>query len=213
MGYGIGMIMNIAHFVIRKLQFSMFTGMVRAMSVAEDLNYWNVATEKIKMGKRSSFPRIKKDFYLSPYKAVIPLLNHLPDSVRYEEPCCGKDDLVNHLKLFGHICIKKGDIITGQDALDIEHTQADYFITNPPWKWQILNLLIIHLSNIQKTWLLLNADVMHNKRMSKHMKYCQKIVSVGRVSWMGNSVNGYENCAWFLFNQKCKHKTIFIPRI
>jgi len=164
------------------------------------------------MGKRSSFPKIEKDFYPTPYKAVIPLLNHLPDSVRYEEPCCGEDDLIWHLGSAGHICIKKGDIITGQDALDITDTQADYFITNPPWSFNILSPLIAQLSQLAPTWLLLNADVIHNKRMAKHMRYCIKVVSVGRVSWMGNKKAGFENCAWLLFDAQKPAQTLFFSR-
>jgi hypothetical protein len=120
--------------------------------------------------------------------------------------------LVAHLENYNHKCVESGDIATGQNALNIKKTKGDLFITNPPWTWATLNSLISHLSNIQKTWLLLNADVMHNKRMSLHLKRCIKIVSVGRVSWMQNGINGYENCAWFLFDQNHFGATIFVGR-
>lgn len=29
---------------------------------------------------------------------------------------------------------------------------------------------------------------------------CEKIVSVGRVSWEGNGIKGKDNCAWYLFD-------------
>ena len=100
-----------------------------------------------------------------------------------------------------------------KDQFDIPYeTEADYFITNPPWTWGILNPLIYQLSFLKPTWLLLNADVMHNNRMSNYMKCCVKIISVGRVSWMQNKINGFENCAWFLFNQEHKGYTKFVGK-
>ena len=154
------------------------------------------------MGKRTSYKKIERDFYPTPYEAVVPLFPHLPNNVQYEEPCCGNDDLIEHLKTHDCVCVKKGDISQGKDALLITKTNAEFFITNPPWSWQILNPLISQLSNITATWLLLNADLMHNKRMAPHILHCEKIVSVGRVSWMGNGKKGFENCAWFLFDSK-----------
>ena len=107
------------------------------------------------MGKRTNFVKKDRDFYPTPHKAAVPLLQHLPNNVKYHEPCCGNNDLIKHLTDAGHICIKKGDIITGQDALKITETEADYFITNPPWTWGILNPLIYQLSFLKPTWLLL----------------------------------------------------------
>ena len=51
------------------------------------------------MGKRSNFERIEKDFYPTPYKAILPLLPHLSKDVWFYEPCCGANDLINHLVL------------------------------------------------------------------------------------------------------------------
>lgn len=164
------------------------------------------------MGKRTNFPKKNRDFYATPFSAVLPLLGHLRPSTAFHEPCVGSFDLVAHLENYNHKCVESGDIATGQNALNIKKTKGDLFITNPPWTWATLNSLISHLSNIQKTWLLLNADVMHNKRMSLHLKRCIKIVSVGRVSWMQNGINGYENCAWFLFDQNHFGATIFVGR-
>lgn len=164
------------------------------------------------MGKRSNFERKERDFYPTPYEAVVPLFPHLgTHRTQYHEPCIGEGDLAAHLSTQGHICNVWGDIKTGQNALDIIDAAADCFITNPPWDWKTLDPIITHLSHLAPTWLLLNADLMHNKRMGQHMKRCSKVVSVGRVSWMQNGKKGFENCAWFLFHRDpCE--TVFYGR-
>ena len=164
------------------------------------------------MGKRTSLPRHERDFYPTPKEAVDPLLPHLLGKMLFDEPCCGAFDLVNHLEAAGHKCVSASDIITGQDVFDIKRTFAEVFITNPPWTWKTLDPLITHLSDMAPTWLLLNADLAHNKRMAPHMARCQRIVSVGRVSWMQNGISGYENCAWYLFNKDHQRQTVFYAR-
>jgi len=158
------------------------------------------------MGKRSNFERKPRDFYPTPYEGVVPLLPHLKEGTRFDEPCMGGGELITWLESHGHHCIECSDvapIIDGWpsvDALNIPRCDGDMFITNPPWSWPTLSKLIPHLANLAPTWLLLNADLMHNKRMGPFMKYCRKVVSVGRVSWMQNGKKGFENCAWYLFD-------------
>ena len=74
------------------------------------------------MGKRSSFERIPRDFYPTPYAAVPPLIPHLRGVRTFAEPCCGDGALVRHLESFGLRCVYAGDIATGQDACALEHT-------------------------------------------------------------------------------------------
>lgn len=170
------------------------------------------------MGKRSDFERRDRDFYPTPYEAVVPLLPHLSPRTRFCEPCAGNGALLDHLEKHGHECARARDIHPQRD--DIEEKNAlttltgniDCFITNPPWGWGILDLLITFLSDQHPTWLLLNADLPHNKRMARHMARCVKIVSVGRVSWMGNGKKGFENCAWYLFDKAHSGPTEFVGR-
>ena len=164
------------------------------------------------MGKRTTFEKRPRDFYATPAEAVSPVVIHLTNGQTFYEPCHGAGDLIQHLKSYGYECSGSGDIADGQDALSIEDVEGDVFITNPPWTWKILNPLINHLSGMKPTWLLLNADLMHNKRMASHMRNCQKVVSVGRISWMQNGVSGFENCAWFLFNKRHNGNTEFYAR-
>ena len=98
------------------------------------------------------------------------------------------------------------------DVFDLTACSGDMFITNPPWDWDVLSKLIPHLSSLAYTWLLLNADLMHNKRMGGFMNQCEAVVSVGRVSWMGNGKKGFENCAWYCFNDRHVEFTEFYSR-
>jgi len=154
------------------------------------------------MGKRSNYSRRILDSYATPFSAVAPLLLHLGSGICFDEPCAGDRALVSHLTRHGHQCARASDIADEHpvDAFNLERSGADMFITNPPWDWDVLDPLIDHLSNMKPTWLLLNADLMHNKRMGRHMRRCLKVVSIGRIKWIeGSKSTGMENCAWFLF--------------
>tara|TARA_R110000824_G_scaffold95580_2_gene229787 strand:- start:1887 stop:2390 length:504 start_codon:yes stop_codon:yes gene_type:complete len=162
------------------------------------------------MGKRSNFERKARDFYPTPYEAVVPLLPHLPKNSQFHEPCSGDGDLIEHLELNGHNCITAGDISNGHDALEITHTSADIFITNPPWDRKILHPLITHLSSISPTWLLFDADWMHTKQSIPYMHLCKKVISVGRIKWIPDSkMTGKDNCAWYLFDQDSDQTKFF----
>lgn len=170
------------------------------------------------MGKRTDFKRVPRDYYKTPESAVLPLLPHLKMPTYFVEPCAGDGALVDVLHKHGHIPLCPSDIepmrsdIEKLDVADAKPGEADCFITNPPWSWPLLRSIIENLSAQRPTWLLLNADLAHNKRMIPYMARCVKIVSVGRVSWMGNGVSGYENCAWYLFDVQHRGTTTFFPR-
>ena len=166
------------------------------------------------MTKRAhkKFKRNDRDFYATPESAVLPLLPFLPRNTAFDEPCCGAGDLVAHLEKRGHVCTNATDLNSGHDVFDIKTTAAEMFITNPPWTRSILHPLIVHLSNIAPTWLLFDADWMHTKQSADLKLYCERIVSVGRVSWMGNGTAGFDNCAWYLFDKDHQGLTIFHGR-
>jgi hypothetical protein len=163
----------------------------------------------MKMGKRSDFERIPKDFYKTPYEAVIPLLPHLTSDVKYIEPCCGDGVLIKHLN---RNCVASFDseVDATKYKLNIE---ADYFITNPPWSRDILHPIIENLSNQLPTWLLFDADWMHTRQSGDLIKRCCMIISVGRIKWIPNStMTGKDNCCWYLFNKNVNHSTMFMGR-
>jgi len=171
------------------------------------------------MGKRSNFERVARDFYPTPYEAVIPLLPHLKRPTRYCEPCAGDGALMDHLSKHGHVCARARDIeprradIEEKDALHTLTGNIDCFITNPPWDRKILHQLIPFLSAQHPTWLLFDADWMHTKQSKEFMFMCQKIVSVGRVKWIPDSkMTGKDNCAWYLFDYYNISETKFYGR-
>ena len=158
---------------------------------------------------------MERDFYPTPYAAVLPLLPHLEPQTWFHEPCVGDGDLVMHLERNGHVCAQRGDISTGQDALQIHDTQqGQVFITNPPWDRKILHPLIDALPRIAPAWLLFDADWMHTRQSAPFMERCQKIVSVGRVKWIPDSeMTGKDNCAWYLFTKEKAAHTEFHGRV
>jgi len=169
------------------------------------------------MGKRSDFKRRKHDQYLTPEKPVHPLVPHLPAGrFTFTEPCAGDGRLITHLEyLTNGDCIEACDIdpqrsdIVQRNAMSIKDTDADLFITNPPWTREILHPLIVHLSDIKPTWLLFDGDWLFTGQAEPFLPRLRKVVAVGRVSWMENGVSGKDNAAWYLFDKHTYTQTEF----
>ncbi len=179
------------------------------------------------MTKRSSkFKRMKHDAYFTPPEAVVPLLPHLGDVTGYAEPCYGEGHLEIALDLYINDpllpCRWGSDISIDEcDATSFNYLAEwatdhlgpiSHFITNPPWTREILHPIIENLSRQLPTWLLLDADWMHTKQAIPYMANCEKVVSIGRVSWMQNGVSGFDNCCWYLFD-KTACQTEFYARV
>ena len=168
------------------------------------------------MSKRRDFPRRERDFYPTPEEAVLPLVPHL-DVKRFIEPCAGDGALIEALEKHGFICSYACDIEPQRPWIvrRVLYTLAkcrDVIITNTMWPRRggspALDMAL-HLSACAPSWLLYPADMMHNRYFDQIGKRCVKIVSVGRVSWMGNGVKGFENCAWYLFDIDHEGQTAF----
>ena len=171
------------------------------------------------MGKRPDFERNPRDYYVTPRPAVVPLFPHLNTEHSFDEPCAGDGQLAKILMNEGFKCTFVCDIepqnshIPKQDAFSITNLVGDIFITNPPWDRDILHRLIIHLSNMNPTWLLFDADWMHTKQSIEYMERCRKIVSIGRVKWFPETkMTGKDNCAWYLFDTQQTGPTEFVGR-
>ncbi len=175
------------------------------------------------MGKRSNFERNPRDFYETPEDAVLPLLPHLycdlDHGTRFCEPCAGAGKLVDILTDHGLHCAMAWDIhplrddIDEQDATTRMIGNIDYHITNPPWDRKILHPIIENLYQQAPTWLLFDADWMHTKQSIPYMKWCVKVVSIGRVKWIPDSkMTGKDNCCWYLFDIKHTGPTAFYGR-
>ncbi len=165
------------------------------------------------MGKRSAFPKIPKDQYMTIDKrAVARLLPFLSPNSTFAEPCVGTGMLMSDLELAGHKCNWFTDIepqFSGclkMDALDMFPqmvAHCDEIITNPPWSRPILHKLIRHFVTLKPTWLLFDSDWMHTQQSAELMReYCTDIVSVGRLKWIPNTnVSGKDNCQWYRFSK------------
>jgi hypothetical protein len=137
----------------------------------------------------------------------LPLLPHLPLCSSFIEPCAGDGRLIRHLEKAGHTCHYACDIEPQADSIETLDVlffgatlpETDLIITNPPWERGVLHQMIDTFRTQATTWLLFDSDWMFTGQAAPYLKYCQKIVSVGRVSWMGNGTSGMENCAWYCF--------------
>jgi len=108
------------------------------------------------------------------------------------------------------------------DLLDARTHQYNFrqemFITNPPWdrskkNGEILHKIIDNLAGQKPTWLLLDSDWAFTKQSAPYMKYCVKMVAVGRVKWFPDSkMCGKDNCAWYLFDKSHAGPTKFVGR-
>ena len=152
-------------------------------------------------------------------RAVEPLVPFVRGS-RYAEPCYGMGHLED-LLMDCATCVWRSDIdpqvgsAIKRDAVDLTEEDlkdAECIITNPPFTWATLEPIMRHLSFLKPTWLLLPADVMHNKRMIDFMGRCTDVVSVGRLYWKENKVRGVDNYVWFRFIDKGHQFTRFHSR-
>jgi hypothetical protein len=155
------------------------------------------------MGKRSEFQRRPQDAYPTPAEAVAPLLPHLEPSTRFIEPCCGDGHLVGHLERAGHICVGQCDLPTDARTWRyISNESGVLFITNPPWRRDVLHPIIVNLSDQGPAWLLIDAGWVHTRQAIPYLSRLRKIVSVGRIRWIeGSSFSSKDDCAWHLFDQ------------
>lgn len=188
------------------------------------------------MGKREEEkkPRLGRDWY--PTKdavaatALLPHMWHQSEfrqGTRYIEPCAGDGSLMDLLASSGLpvTCVAAYDIepqradVTQRNCLFL--TKADCmsaheFITNPPYQWAMLQPILEHLPRLMPTWLLLPADMMHNKRMAEYMDICSDVQSIGRMWWFedenGKRVKGVDNYAWYKFDHNYKGFTRFHTR-
>lgn len=179
------------------------------------------------MGKRSDYERRPRDYYPTPLDAVKPLVLHLPKQFTFVECCAGNSDLTNHIEqLTDSECLSEYDLepqnedVEEFDALELTEKQlygCDLIITNPPWdrskkSGYLMHELLVRCSDLRPTWFLLDSDWAYTVQASDFIKNrCQKIVSIGRVKWFGNT-SGKDNASWYLFDKNKTGPTEFYGR-
>lgn len=162
------------------------------------------------------FKRNERDLYATPPEPVLKLLPHLAGARTFAEPMCGDGAMVRTLEENELQCRfmldlnPHGDMaFRAREGNALDSTEGDYegcdlIVTNPPWPRPMANgaptvQIIRRLMRFKPSWFLLSADFMHNAYFLPLAPFCGKIVSVGRVSWLNNSVGGFDNASWYLF--------------
>ena len=71
--------------------------------------------------------------------------------------------------------------------------------------------MIEHLRGLGlPAWLLIDANWMFTAQAAPYLKYCSRIVTIGRVVWIpGTTMTGKDDCAWFRFQPKPVKATEF----
>lgn len=142
-----------------------------------------------------------KDFWPTPFKPIRKLAEVLPPFTVYEEPCAGDGAILRGL--YDHLCGDAYDFmpraigIRGADALTVRPKYL--VITNPPYRRSLLQPLLDHWIGRHECWLLLPLDMASNVWTNPYMRYVDRILPLGRVSWMQNGKAGMENSCWFHF--------------
>lgn len=162
------------------------------------------------MSKRThDIERRKNDAYDTPAKACTELLKHVLPRTWFIEPCAGTGELRDHLVAAGLYCLGSWDIeprgkviAIGDARYDEFPSMAGCFITNPPWTRELLHPIIENLSHQLPTWLLFDADWIHNATTPKLLiDRCERVVAQGRVKWIPDSKHsGVDNVAWYKFD-------------
>ena len=176
------------------------------------------------MGKREEVkkPKVARDFYATvDSDAVTPLVDYIRGKT-YAEPFYGEGDLED-LLMDVATCKWRSDIretvvpskvMPATDLTPYDLRDVDCIISNPPFTRDVLLPCIDHLVKLKPTWLLLPADMMHNKYTIPYMEKCELVLSVGRLCWFpvnGKKVKGVDNYCWFKFvDYKCD--TVFKGR-
>ena len=96
-------------------------------------------------GQALEFPRRPQDAYPTPAEAVAPLLPHLAPRTRFIEPCAGEGCLIKHLQSAGHVSVGAYDLPDDARTKRYAVDDADVFLTNPPWRREVLHPIIENL--------------------------------------------------------------------
>jgi hypothetical protein len=176
------------------------------------------------MSKRSDFKKVPKDFYpTTDKKVLVDVFLRDIQGKTYAEPCWGEGDLEDLLR--GNRCLWRSDLrdtspmskqMDGLKVTPYDVRDCDLIVTNPPFSKDVLLPLIDHWITLKPTWLLLPADLMHNKYFGPYMEKCAKVVSIGRICWFpaeGKRVASTDNFCWYFWEKDAKETTtVFVGK-
>lgn len=106
-------------------------------------------------------------------------MQHLAPSTQFIEPCAGEGRLAGHLKRAGHILVAAYDL-PGHDARVTRYAVdgVDAFISNTPWRVDVLHPIIANLSNQAPAWLLLYSDWLFTKQAIPFLPRLRDVVAM-----------------------------------
>lgn len=171
------------------------------------------------------------DYWPTPILPVVPLIQHLPHSFTYIEPCAGMFHLVNHINtltegkgecLEAYDAFPQNDDVIEKDGRDLTAKDlygADYIITNPPWtrtkqSGYLMHALIENFSDLAPTWLLFDSNWANTVQASTLITdRLVKIQAIGRVKWVeGSAHTSTKDASWYLFDANKNKPTEFYGR-
>jgi len=160
-----------------------------------------------KRTKTASAATNPKNFWPTPREAVMPLTRHLVPGTVYDEPCAGDGAIMRVLAEHGMLCAAAHDVIpTGPGILLGDATKLPVggrlIVTNPPYAQPLLQPLLDHWIGNREAWLLLPSDMLMNVWSNPYVRHIDRILPLGRVSWMQNGQAGMENSAWLHFTKE-----------
>ncbi|TIT00213.1 hypothetical protein [Mesorhizobium sp.] len=169
-----------------------------------------------------NFDCIPSDFYVTPPRALPPLLPFLEPQRRYVEPAAGNGALIDLLAQHGHCCVAAFDIdphrndIAARNALDLGEADlgdATIFLTNLPWSWPVFPQLVKHLIALRPLWTLAPARFAHAARSATLVDRCSHIVCVPRLQWIpGTRDQSTQDTVWLRFDASHRGGPHFYPR-
>jgi hypothetical protein len=83
---------------------------------------------------------------------------------------------------------------------------VDAFISNTPWRVDVLHPIIANLSSQLPAWLLLYSDWLFTKQAIPFLPRLRDVVAIGRVRWIPDSKHdGKDNACWLRFSHPDPH--------
>lgn len=146
-----------------------------------------------------------RNYWPTPIGPINQLGRILPAGMMYDEPCAGDGRLIRGLAPHGLFCVQAHDLVPQGAGIRIGNAlnlpiSGRPIITNPPYAKSLLEPLLDHWIGRTEVWLLLPSDMMVNKWTNPYMRFVDRILPIGRVSWMENGKAGFENSVWFRFS-------------